>query len=47
MFIIDRLAHKDPVVIQNFFAHPKDRAETTAHNPLLGVGQAPPAGLFG
>ncbi len=38
---------EDPVVIQKILDHLKDKAETTAHTPLLLKSRAPPAGLFG
>jgi hypothetical protein len=38
---------EDPVVIQKILDHLKDKAETTAHTPLLPESRAPPAGLFG
>ncbi|MCP3864281.1 MAG: IS91 family transposase, partial [Aestuariibacter sp.] len=38
---------EDPVVIQKILDHLKDKAETTAHTPLLPKSRALPAGLFG
>ncbi|MCP3953175.1 MAG: hypothetical protein GY697_13305, partial [Desulfobacterales bacterium] len=36
---------EDPVVIQKILDHLKDKAETTAHTPLLPKSRAPPTGM--
>jgi hypothetical protein len=33
--------------LQKILDHLKDKADTTAHTPLLPASRAPPAGMFG